>query len=206
MAYMLMYIVIRLERFKNKAHNGLRELFSVTWMGRDGWDGSYPLRLLRYRAPAVPKMSFSLLCLHSSLEDLKDTWNCEVGPRWRWSAWCGWPPPPAGGHHLGGEGSGEGWGGGAGGENPQLRLPLGTDHIIIRHTLEDCLQKTLRFANVHCTIISLMVIFYLDLHSVRVVRGFARKQRRHLVRGSSGYLNARESFIKRELFLPAVNV
>ena len=35
------------------------------------------------------------------------------------------------------EGSGEEWGGGAGGEDPQLRLPLGTDHIIIRHTLED---------------------------------------------------------------------
>ena len=140
-------------------------------------------------------MSFSLSCLHTSLEDLKDTWNCEVGPRWWWSAWCGWPPPPAGGHHLGGEGSGEGWGGGAGGEDPQLRLPLGTDHIN-----RDIRLKTLRVANVHCTIISLMVILYLDLHSVRAVRGFARKQRRHLVRGSSGYLNARESFIKENCF------
>ena len=64
----------------------------------------------------------------------------------------------------------------------------------------DIRLKTLRVANVHCTIISLMVILYLDLHSVRAVRGFARKQRRHLVRGFSGYLNARESFIKENCF------
>ena len=66
--------------------------------------------------------------------------------------------------------------------------------------------KKLHFSLGMASLISLMVILYLDLHSVRAVRGFARKQRRHLVRGFSGYLNARESFIKRELFLPAVNV